>query len=69
MLERKDIIVEPWPRRRGGMSVGLSRGVMITYLPTGQSAVCWSERSQYHNHTKALVALEAEIMRTQAMAV
>ena len=49
------------------MSVGLPKGVKITYLPTGQSATCWSERSQYHNRMKAQKALESEVRRTRGL--
>lgn len=60
MLSPKDLKVEAWPlqSQMGGMLAGLSRGVRITYIPTGQYVTVTEHRRQTHNKNEALKRLE-----------
>jgi protein subunit release factor A len=51
---------ESFPTRRpGGQSVGvLSTGVIVTHIPTGISATCNAERSQFKNRKIAMAMIE-----------
>lgn len=58
-LNPKDIKISVYPPpKTGGMTIGMSKGITVTHLPTGKFISCDSERSQYHNKKKALDALE-----------
>jgi len=53
---------EIWPEPpKGGMRVGMPKGVKVTHLPTGQTQTCDSERSQHANRDKALRALALRV--------
>jgi protein subunit release factor A len=41
-----------WPK--GGQHVGTRTGVRVTHIPTGLSAVCETDRSQYRNRNVAV---------------
>ena len=47
------------PPNLGGQHVGLiSRGVIVTHIPTGLTASCNSERSQMRNKDVAIAMIE-----------
>ncbi len=58
-FDRKDLETTIWDNRpAGGMHVGTPKGVKVLHMPTGNVAICMSERSQHKNRSKALDALE-----------
>jgi len=54
-LNTKELHVEGYaPTPKGGMCVGMPKGVRVTHIPTGIEVICESERSMYHNRLKAI---------------
>lgn len=62
-LNPADLSISIYPEPRGGMQVGMPRGVAITHKPTGISVVCDSERSQHRNRDLALAALAEKVAK------
>lgn len=59
MFEPHEIIIEPYPKPKDGMSTGrLPAGVKITHRSTGLCVVANRERDMYSNRKVALEKLE-----------
>lgn len=68
-MNPKDLLIICWPEPiPGGLSVGMSRGVKITHLPSGLVTICDSERSQHMNRDKALADLDYKLSQLQPAA-
>jgi len=67
MFNPEDVTVALWhPAKRGGMQCGgnaISKGVMVTHVPTGIVITCDDHRSQHKNRSSALEQLHDVLSR------
>ena len=57
-IDRKDLSINSWSKRKSGFSLVEDKGVRIIHLPTGAIIEADSERSQHANLGKAIAQLE-----------